>query len=147
MVYIDLKSMTANFYNIKIEKNKKVYYLIVNSGKVGNKGTTSIVYESDNYSFCKNEFWRRVNDKRQQKFKDLNEMIDKIDMLFNDEEKKYCCDICNKELEKSLYNKIDAYLRNESDVDADELHPLYKKIACFDCQIKLGVYKGKKINK
>lgn len=146
MVFIDLKSMTSNFYNIKLEKNKKVYYLIVNSGKIGNKGTTSIVYESDNYSFCKNEFLRRVNDKKEKNFKDLNEMIVKIDNLFQNEKIKYCCDICNKELEKSLYNKIDTYLRSDSNVDDNELNPLYKKVACFDCQIQLGVYKGK-INK
>lgn len=143
MIFIDLKSMVANFYNIKIEKNKKTYYVIVNSGKIGNKGTTLIAYEADNYSFCKNEFWRRVNNKKNQGFRELKDVSEQIELLFRDMEKPSCCDICKKEIEVSLYDKINDYLRNESDADKDSSNILYNKVACFDCQIKLGVYKGK----
>lgn len=147
LIFIDLRANLANFYNIKIEKNNDVYYLIVSQGKMGNKGTTTIAYKGNDYSYCKNEFWKRVNDKKVQKYVKMNDVIDKINKLFGIKVDNFCCDICNKELSERLYNKIDVYLRTETDVDKDKSHVLRNKVACFECQMKSGVYKGKNTEK
>lgn len=145
LIFIDISNAIVMFYNIKIEKNKKQYYLIVTSGRIGNKGKTVIVYKGQDYSYCKNEFWKRVNDKKQQNYKSLNDVIPVLDSLFGVEKNKYTCDICNKELSVKLYNKINIYLRNETNVDRDNGSSLCGKVACFECQHKFGVYKGKEI--
>lgn len=143
LVFIDLELAVVNFYNIKIEKNKNQYYLIVSTGKIGNKGTTTLVYKGSDYGYCKKEFWRRVNNKKTQKYKNMEDILPQINKIFSLEKNSYLCDVCKKELGKRLYYKIDNYLRNETIVDSDDSHPLNNKIACFDCQIKYGVFKGK----
>lgn len=145
LIFIDISNSIIMFYDIKIEKNKKQYYLIATSGKIGNKGKTTIIYKGRDYSYCKNEFWKRVNDKKQQKYRNLNEVTPYLDSLFGLEKNKYVCDICDKELPENLYNKINSYLRNETDVDKDSTNQLFGKVACFECQHKFGVYKGKDI--
>lgn len=145
LIFIDISNSVAMFYNIKIEKNKKQYYLIVTSGRIGNKGKTIIIYKGQDYSHCKNEFWKRVNDKKQQKYKNLNEVSSTLDSLFGLEKSRCACDICGKELSEKLYNKINLYLRNETEVDSDGDNQLFGKVACFECQHKFGVYKGKDI--
>lgn len=146
LIFIDLATSVLNFYDIKIERNKKNYYVIVSTGKIGNKGTTSIVYKGNDYDVCKNEFWRRVNDKKTQKYKPYNDVLPKINEIFDLTPGEFVCDICNKQLEKRLYSKINNYLRNETEVDDDEGHPLNNKVACFDCQSKYNLYKGKKLD-
>ena len=146
LVFINLDESICSFYNIKIEKNSSEYYLIVSSGKIGNKGKVSIVYRGKNYSECKKEFWDRVNEKKLLKYKKLEEVSNEINKIFSDTEHKYVCGICQKELNKTLYSKINNYLRKETEVDSDKENPLYKKIACFECQSKLGIYKGKNKN-
>lgn len=144
LVFIDLTESILNFYNIKIEKNKKLYYLIVSSGKIGNKGTTSIVYKGADYEFCQKEFWKRVNDKKFQKYKPLNEVLPKINDIFGLAVDVFECDLCKKNIDKRLYFKIDKYLRNETTVDTEDCHPLKNKVVCFECQSKYNIYKGKK---
>lgn len=143
LIFIDLESNVLNFYNIKIEKNNKKYYIIVTTGKIGNKGTTSIVYESSDYVYTKTEFWKRVNDKKNQNYKPLKDVVLKVNDIFKEEDNRYKCDLCKKELDKRLYYKIDKYLRNETTVDKEKDNPICEKVACFECQSKYGVYKGK----
>lgn len=145
LVFIDINKSILMFYNIKIEKNKTNYYLIVTYGKIGNKGKTIIIYKGNDYSFCKNEFWKRVNDKKQQNYKKLSDVSKLIDNIFNIDSDDYVCAICNKQLNQILYNKINRYLREETNVDDDKKNVLYGKVACFECQNKYGVYKGKNI--
>ena len=143
LILIDLESFILNFYNIKIEKNKKIYYLIASTGKIGNKGTTTIIYSGEDYGYCKKEFWKRVNDKKVENYRSLKEVIPEIKNIFSRRENIFVCDLCKKELSERLYKKIDKYLRNETSVDIEKDSPLKNKIACFDCQAKYGVYKGK----
>lgn len=144
LIYIDLKSSVLNFYNIKIEKNKKMYYLIVSTGKIGNRGTTNILYKGTDYDFCQKEFWKKVNDKKFQNYKSYNDVLPQINEIFGLPSNVFTCDLCKKQIEKRLYFKINKYLRNETDIDNDEEHPLSKKVACFECQSKYNLYKGKK---
>lgn len=146
LVFIDLEASVLNFYNIKIEKNKNIYYLIVSTGKIGNKGSTSIVYKGDDYDVCKKEFWKRVNDKKFQKYKPYDDILPKLNEMFDLSSNMFVCDLCKKQIGKGLYSKINNYLRKETDVDTDNTHPLQNKVACFECQSKYNLYKGKKID-
>lgn len=146
LIFIDLTSSILNFYNIKIEKNKNRYYVIVSTGKIGNKGNTSIAYEGTDYELCKKEFWKRVNDKKFQKYKPYDDILPKLNEIFDLSSGLFTCDLCKKQLGKRLYSKINNYLRNETEVDSDESHPLRNKVACFECQSKYNLYKGKKLD-
>lgn len=143
LMFINLENNILKFYNIKIEKNKNKYYVVVTKGKIGNKGVTNIVYTGSDYDVCKNEFWKRVNDKKAIKYKPYAEVLDEINKIFEIKGNQYTCDICHKELEKKLYFKINSYLRKETSVDDDKDHDLCNKVACFECQSKFNLYKGK----
>ncbi|MGU8833513.1 WGR domain-containing protein (plasmid) [Clostridium perfringens] len=140
LILIDLMNQRALFYNIKIEKSKDNYMLVATSGKIGNKGVTAILYKGEDYTLCKNEFWKKIYEKKSNNYRLLKDSINKINAIFGFSE--YFCDMCGESIEASLYKKIDNYLRNETSVDSDR-KDIKDKVLCFKCQKKEGIYKGK----
>lgn len=141
LVLIDLVNNATLFYDIKIDKINDEYYIVATHGKIGNKGSSSVVFKNKNYNLVKKEFWARVNERKSSNYKSRMDILPKINSLFGIS--TYQCGLCKKTIDKKLYDKINKFLREETDID--DKQPLLKnKVICLECQKSENIYMLKK---
>lgn len=139
LFFIDILNDKILFFAITLEKNNNEHVLYTSSGKIGNKGVTTVVHKGTDYELYKSEFWKKVAFKKSQGYKEDVCVINKLSELFCLDYR--VCDCCGNKIKLDLYEKINHYLRTESDLDNNEKWKY--AVLCFACQKKMNIYKFK----
>lgn len=133
--------------------------VIVNYGKLGNKGRESITRFDGESAFvdAKKSFLKKVYDKKSEGYisrekmtKAINEFsLKEIKKEKEKRKKRYKtkydtktkCDLCQSPIKENVYKKINEWARGGGNWDNDKNFIGYKKVLCLDCQVEHDVFK------
>lgn len=156
LILIDFVKNEFKFFNIELlSVGYNQLQIITNYGKLGNKGTENI-YRVTELKEAYKIFYRKIYEKKDLGYlsrRKVSEAITAATSFIRKEEsqkdftkndmKKFHCSLCNKELKKSTYEKINQWARGEANWDKDFKFIGYKKVLCVECQIEHDIFKKK----
>lgn len=160
LVRIDFDKKKFDFFNIEIVSvGYNDMQVILHSGKLTGKGVSRVhQFKGENaYGDSMNFAYQSLRKKKGEGFIDKEYIVEGLDYAISLEKKDTArekksktisksikqCDFCHKEIESSLYQKIEQWARNEGNWDYHKSSPLYKKIACIECQMDKGIFQKK----
>lgn len=143
LVKIDFKEDAYRYSHIVLTKlNKQTLQLTSKSGKLGNKGKTTVLLEIENNDDNLKEAMKKAKDFMREKKKEgyvfQEDMENKISNLYRNESR---CDLCGDFMEKDLYQKINDWARKDGGWDKRKTCPGHRKVLCIPCQMDNNLYK------
>lgn len=143
LIKIDFKDEIYRYSHIVLIKhNKQTLQLVSRSGKLGNKGKTTILAEVENTDTNLKEAMKKAKEHMRNKKKEgyvfQEDMENKMSTLYQNESR---CDVCGDFMEKDLYHKINEWGRNEGGWDKRKTCSGYQKVLCIPCQMDKNLYK------